>query len=989
MRVEAAHERGPGIASPFSTGGGGTHFEQLVGACYLVALLAAEVPWGAQGITRAVAFQNRWRGAALDDLLITSDTGQETCQLALEVKHALPFSAANHTFRQVVANCWQTYTGGYGWDFEPQHDRLGIAIGVWNANVPHVQTTLEWARASTSADEFLAKVSSPGLSSKGKQKCVGAFREALKAADPAATDDDLWRLLRCLVVLHFDLEGEGSRDSALYWNRLLDLIQPRELAVARALFDRLTSIGAELGQVAGQVSRADLLGRLPGFQLVDAPDCTDDLRRLREHTRHALGDIRVDIAGKVRLPRDKLVSQSLEAIRSASVVALVGEPGTGKSGLLRLLADRLGSEGEVLATSADRLPGTTIESFESTLGLRNSFQTLLSACASAPLRCLLVDGADRVMDAEDRRRVLGDIARALWQHNQRVQEVGLSDESCWTLVFACRRAGLGPIMESVSGLREQGASMRIVEVEGLSATELDVVACELPELSHVLRDPRLAPLLCRPLMLDIVALPAFGTDAAAVTSLVTESQVMERFWHCIVRRSEGGRPGRGEPAAREALSLKVAEAALEGRDLSLVEGPDADALRGLVADRVLVERHGAIQFAHDVFQDWGLVRLLLAQRGRLTELLGSHAPSLRLVRPLELYAAWLLEVREDADAWEELLADLDGAPAPGPRWPQAAIDGILSSPVLSEIVPVLKEPLAADEGSLLMRFLRALRARHGVVPSDFLALFADLPAAMVSELMAHTRRPHVQRWAPVLGFAIDHASALSQGALAELVYVLADWLRWTPEDAPWRLQAGRLALRLLSASDSGSAPLVAHPDLKKQLTQAVLHAADCMPDDVEAFVRWGVASNDSELADALLQPVGTSLYKHLPAVLAEATTKLLCVQPDGREPDAFFGERCGIRTDVGDFFPPTFWKGPFMVLLIHHPDVGLDLILQLTEHATCCWRNAVAEGVPVPQRIALESGVREVWGDPSVYCWSEWGSNGPAPVICALMALEE
>lgn len=946
MSVEMESPEDPGLVNPFSTGGGGTHFEQLVGACYLVSLLAADVPRGAQGTTRAVAFQNRWRGVRLDDLLVTCDTGEQTCQLALEVKHGLAFSAANHTFRQVVANCWQAYTGGHGWDFEPQHDRLGIAIGVWNANVPHVQTTLEWARASTSADEFLGKVSTPGLSSKDKQKCLGAFREALKAADPAATDDDLWRLLRCLVVLHFDLEGEGSRDSTHYWNRLLDLVQPRKLGVARALFDRLMGLAAELGQAAGQVSRADLRDRLAGFHLADSPECTDDLRRLRQHTQHALDDIRVDIAGKVRLPRDKLVSQSLEAIRSASVVALVGEPGTGKSGLLRLLADRLRSEGEILATSADRLPGTTIESFESALGLQNSFQTLLSACASAPLRCLLVDGADRVMDSEDRRRVLGDIARALWQHNQRVQEVGLSDESCWTLVFACRRAALGPIMESVSALREQGASMRTVEVEGLSATELDVVACELPELSHVLRDRRLALLLCRPLMLDIVALPAFGTDAAAVTSLVTEPQVMDRFWRCVVRRSEAGGEGQGEPAAREALTLKVAEAALEGRDLSLVEGPDAHALRGLVADRVLVERHGAIQFAHDVFQDWGLVRLLLAQRGRLTDLLGSHAPSLRLVRPLELYAAWLLEVRGDADAWEELLADLDGAPALGPRWPHAAIDGILSSPVLLEILPMLEKSLAADEWSLLARFLRGLRTRHGVVHRDFLALFADAPPPVVSQLMAHARRPDVQKCAPLFGFAIDRASTLSQGALAELIQVLAEWLRWTPEEAPWRVQAGRLALKLLRASDSASRGHMRHPELRKQLVDAVLHAADRMPQEVEAYVRQAVQCHDHELADALLQAGGASLYKHLPAVLAEATVGLLCVAPGPDDSDGFFSQRHGIRKHVGDFFPPTFWKGPFMALLVHHPDVGLELILQLTDHATCCWRNQVAEGVP-------------------------------------------
>ena len=35
-----------GIANPFSTGGGGTTFEHLVGVNYLVSLLACDVPRG-------------------------------------------------------------------------------------------------------------------------------------------------------------------------------------------------------------------------------------------------------------------------------------------------------------------------------------------------------------------------------------------------------------------------------------------------------------------------------------------------------------------------------------------------------------------------------------------------------------------------------------------------------------------------------------------------------------------------------------------------------------------------------------------------------------------------------------------------------------------------------------------------------------------------------------------------------------------------------
>ena len=63
-----------GIASPFSTGGGGVDFENLVGAYYLAATLLRSVPRGqAGGIAKEVRFQRAYQGEPLDDLIVISD----------------------------------------------------------------------------------------------------------------------------------------------------------------------------------------------------------------------------------------------------------------------------------------------------------------------------------------------------------------------------------------------------------------------------------------------------------------------------------------------------------------------------------------------------------------------------------------------------------------------------------------------------------------------------------------------------------------------------------------------------------------------------------------------------------------------------------------------------------------------------------------------------------------------------------------------------
>jgi hypothetical protein len=81
----------PQLSNPFSTGAGGTTFEQLVGTYYLVVLLAEDIPRGLnQGITTALRFQQSYTGTLLDDIRVVSETAdRQRFKLDLQVKHDL------------------------------------------------------------------------------------------------------------------------------------------------------------------------------------------------------------------------------------------------------------------------------------------------------------------------------------------------------------------------------------------------------------------------------------------------------------------------------------------------------------------------------------------------------------------------------------------------------------------------------------------------------------------------------------------------------------------------------------------------------------------------------------------------------------------------------------------------------------------------------------------------------------------------------------
>src|SRR4028119_1994224 len=100
----------PKVASPVSTGGGGSDYERRVGAYYLATALLRSIPRGQEaGLAREVRFQRLYQGEPLDDLVIVSDLPAGESKLALQIKRDLSFGAENKVFDEVIRACWETF----------------------------------------------------------------------------------------------------------------------------------------------------------------------------------------------------------------------------------------------------------------------------------------------------------------------------------------------------------------------------------------------------------------------------------------------------------------------------------------------------------------------------------------------------------------------------------------------------------------------------------------------------------------------------------------------------------------------------------------------------------------------------------------------------------------------------------------------------------------------------------------------------------------
>jgi hypothetical protein len=239
------------IASPFSTGGGGTRFEWLVATSYLVNLLRGE---GARGLPAAgtvveVRMQQAAQGYPVDDVIVVATCGTQQSKLALQVKHAINFTA-NPLFCKVMGECWRHYSAS---TFDRRADCVGVAIGE-GSNIlkirTHLQEILEWARSHRTSRTFYIQVGK----FKAKQEVLDDLSRALDiGAAQHIVQDRLWQFLRCFAILSFDFDSAGSRDSIACWNALRTVVRRQAPKHARSLFDGLYGLVSRYSKLGGEI----------------------------------------------------------------------------------------------------------------------------------------------------------------------------------------------------------------------------------------------------------------------------------------------------------------------------------------------------------------------------------------------------------------------------------------------------------------------------------------------------------------------------------------------------------------------------------------------------------------------------------------------------------------------------------------------------------------------------------------------------------------
>ena len=958
------------VTSPASSGPAGAAFEGRVGAHYLLSLLVGRESRGLPGVvTERVEFQRAAEGHSLDDVVVRGhDNAGHPAVLEIQVKRGLRFTQSDNKFRGVVAQIAQSSRQpGF---FNTRHE-LAIAVGRAPLAVqgPY-QDVLTWARQLDSSGTFIARIERPHSSNTDMRSFVDAFRTHLEHLGFDHDAETVWRLLSRLQILHFDFTAQGSAHDAWQRERAAHALHPDDAGKADALWRCLVELAIETATSGGDRDRNRLVEdlRKRGFRLGGDRRYALARSALAEDARHALQDVN-DRVRRVRLTRGHHLAAIRAGLEEGRYMEIRGEPGVGKSGLLRHFAEQLSTQSPVLVLSPGRVRGGGWGAMRAALGFDGTARELLVDLAASGGAVLFIDGLDSF--SEDERLTVADLVREAAEvpgfpvvATARRDYAGENDELDWLPTAAIGKLGRATP----------------VTVGDLGTDEVGELCDAAPELAPLLADDHPARAIAR----NLYRLDRLARQSDDEWQIRTEIDLATDWW-----RTADGRKNSRRKRAR--LLRALAKQALASATLDASPFPAA-AVDALIGSRALRDLGGdRVAFSHDVLRDWAVASLLFEDPDILRGLPLNRPPPAHLVRGFELTARINLERAKDGGAWRTLLDTVSQDGVHG-SWRRTVLLAVVRSEIGTEMLTRVAASILANDARLLIELIRIVKAIEVRPLSEHLASFdLAVPEAEGMHLPSGPSWTRLMLWLLALGDdlpqaatadAADFFTASCIGVFGhrDLAQLLADWYFRRLEGVEAH-RSDQLAsnLRLGFLVVCRSAPALAR--------QYLLSLMQCNVYDEAIKSLW---------------PLSSLVAQAAPQELANLTVAMLIPSREDRRTipqsgipgslsDLPSSGRSEIRREPfgsGDlaFTPPSHTQGPFLALLDHAPATGLKLVHRLVDHAVSVRGRGQPNGDDT-MTITFVDGTR-VFSQSETYRWSRNGGNADSCVQCALMALE-
>lgn len=451
--------------------------------------------------------------------------------------------------------------------------------------------------------------------------------EAESGAQPSL--DDLKSLAALIRVFVLDPSPGGAEErEAQDMLRSEVLRRPSDAMSAwnalRTACDHLSEHGDGLGRSHLQ----EVLREIP-LSLKIVVSYREDVERLRQLTTQNLNLLvqhsKLNMGGTVvKIERAATRELVTAACREGGIV-VVGEPGSGKSGVIHDFAHELVQAGEdVLLLAANRIGASSLGEIRNEIGLDHALLEALKAWEGGNPAYLIIDALDAARDGRRiamLRDLIGSVAANAprWRVIASIRKFDLRYGDGTKRLFAGQ-----PCSDSEAFRDDEFANLRHINVPRLQDDELAQIEPKSGDLwKFVQAAPHpLQELLRTPFNLRLLAdLLGAGVSGRELQQARTQLDLLDRYWQLRVIGEDGLVDDR-EGILLAACQAMVASRSLRASRRSVVLPSLSRVFDSLLRSGVIVEWRGigaaapnrdVLVFSHHVLFDYAVARLLLRQ----------------------------------------------------------------------------------------------------------------------------------------------------------------------------------------------------------------------------------------------------------------------------------------------------------------------------------------------------------------------------------------
>lgn len=590
----------------------GIRFQQQLGALFSSWILAGDRFDDSFRLGTAAPEWIRFETEApVDDLLIKTSEGgyvavqaKTTASLSEDLGSPLGKTIVQFVRHWLVA---QQGAGSMEWNrpLDPAYDRLVLAVS------PQASSQV---REDLPAALLLVSQPGGGAFNQAQERAYQVFSSLVERAWASITkspvDDKLLAELAKLVAVFTFVGDQGY---ALASGSLVKAFGP-DVDTATA-FTALADLSGQLMKErgGGDLSTWRQLLASRGVVLSSPPEYRIDIEALKRHSKRIADSLsnyeKIELASGESLSVRRNCQAAVEAAMRTGPLLIIGEPGSGKSGVLNALGRKLSADGvDVLQLAVDRYSIESLEGLSLELGLQHPLLDVLDAWDGPEPAYLIVDALDATRGGRGE-----DVFRTL------IERV-LERKGRWNVVASIRSFDLRMGQQfrvlfkgapPVASLADPSfGDVQHIQVPTWSESEFDQLLQQSPALAaclgHVpqqLRDLAMVPFNTR-LLSELIA----GDAVNHLDEVASQADLLRLYWDHRVE-------GHGLPASsslNRVIQLMIKARALRAPILEAA-GDNPAMIDTLCKEGVLVvvDNERWVQFRHHLLFDYAAARLAL------------------------------------------------------------------------------------------------------------------------------------------------------------------------------------------------------------------------------------------------------------------------------------------------------------------------------------------------------------------------------------------